>query len=270
MLTIKSGLQWWVPAGVTQPPVRQKEIFETFYALENWSKKILFLRSNVKSLPSKEYIKSVKCTTHKTHYKYYLTDENGKHEEVCHTFFSRCFQISKSRLNRAMKSVVSNESASDWRGKFPTRKTSISDLKFVKRFIRKFPCYHSHYGASKIKRKYLNPSLNIVRLYREYKIVCDFKKKKMVSEWKFREIFNTEFNLTFKPEKTDTCRKCDKFNAVMQSERTHTLKKEMLKQEKKYHLRIKDAIQEQFTDTLNFVRDSSNNAGMFTFDLQRS
>lgn len=158
--------------------IRQKEIFETFYGLENWSKKTLFLRSNVKSLPSKENVKSVKCSAKRTKYKYYLTDKNGKHEEVCHTFFLRCFQISQSKLNNALKSIVTNESATDRRGKFPTRKTKANQLKFVKRFIRKFPRYQSHYGASKTKRKYLNPELNIVRLYREYKLVCQFEKKK--------------------------------------------------------------------------------------------
>lgn len=249
---------------------RQKEIFETFYGLENWSKKVLFLRANVKFPSSKENIYSVKCTAKRNHYKYYLTDKSGKHEEVCHTFFLRCFQISQSKLNRVIRSVVTNESASDRRGKFPTRKTNINDLKFVKRFIRKFPCYQSHYGASKTEKKYLNPNLNIMRLYREYQLVCNFQKKKVVSEWKFRNIFNTKFNLGFKPNKTDTCRKCDKFNAVIQSERTSTLRKELVQQEKKFHLQIDKYIKKNFTDTLNFVRDSSNNAEMFTFDLQRS
>lgn len=251
-------------------PIRQKEIFATYYGLDNWSKKTLYLRSYVKRIPSEDNIKSVKCTAKRTNYKYYLTDGNGKHEEVCHTFFLRCFQIPRTTLANAIKSMVTNESATDRRGKFPTRKTKPRDLKFVKRFIRKFPCYRSHYGASKTTRKYLNPSLNISRLYREYKIVCQFEKRKIVSEWKFRDVFNTDFNLGFKPRKTDTCRKCDKFNAGIQSERTHTLKKDLLQHEKEFHLQIKDAIQNKFIETLNFVRAPSNNAEMFTFDLQRS
>lgn len=156
------------------------------------------------------------------------------------------------------------------RGSFPTRKTSISDFNSVKRFIRRLPAYHSHYGATKSGKKFLNPNLTIIRLYREYKIVCKFKKKKPVSQWKFREIFNTKFNLGFKPKKTDTCRRCDKWNAVIGSEKANTLRKELLKQQKNNHIQINDRIQKEFKETVQFVRDNSNKAEMFTFDLQRA
>lgn len=249
---------------------RQKDIFETFYSLENWSKKRLYLRSLIKSLPQTENLKSVQCIAKKTNHKYYLTNNNGEHEEVCYRFFLNCFQVSSSTLNRVIKSAVTNESASDLRGKYPTRKTSKRDLNVVEKFIRKFPSYYSHYGATKSTKKFLNPNLNILRLYREYQLVCNFKKKIPISKWKFREIFNTKFNLSFKPMKTDTCRKCDKFNAAIESERTHTLKREVLQQQKDNHIQIKDRLAETFNDTVKFVRDVSNNVEMFTFDLQRA
>lgn len=249
---------------------RQKEMFDTYYGLENWSKKRLYLRSFIKTLPAKENLNSVKCTTKKTHHKYYLTNSNSEHKEVCHRFILNCFQISNTSLNRAANSATTNEPAKDTRGEKFNRKTNEHDLQFVTQFIRKFPCYYSHYGAKKSGKKFLNPNLNIIRLYREYRIVCEFKKKKAVSEWKFRDVFNTKFNLGFKPKKTDTCRKCDKFNAAIESERTHTLKKELLREQKKNHIQIKERLEEKFKDAVKFVRDDSNNAEMFTFDLQRA
>lgn len=62
--------------------VRQKEVFETFYNLENFSKKTLYLRSFVKTQPYKEDLKSVKCTSKRASHKYYLTDNKGEHQEV--------------------------------------------------------------------------------------------------------------------------------------------------------------------------------------------
>lgn len=43
--------------------------------------------------------------------------------------------------------------------------------------------------------------MNIRRMYKEYSIVCEFKRKKVLSEWKSQHIFNTEFNLGFHPKK---------------------------------------------------------------------
>lgn len=243
---------------------RQKQIFNTFYGLENWSKKILYLRSIVKILPANDNLNSVKCIAKENRHKYYLTNSNGVHEEVCHRFFLNCLQVSKSSLNRSINSAITNELANEKRGKCCNRKTDERDLNFVMKFIRRFPCYRSHYAATKSGIKFLNPHLNIVRLYREYKIVCEFNKRKAVSEWKFRHVFNTKFNLGFKPIKTDTCRTCDKLNAAIGSERTHTLKREF------NHKQITECLGKNFNDTKNFVRDLSNNTEMFTFDLQRA
>lgn len=158
--------------------IRQKQIFDTFYSLENWSKKTLYLRSLVQSLPRKENLHSVKCNTKKSKYKYFFTNESGEQVNVCYRFFLQCLQVSSSSLNRAIKSVVSNETATEKRGQFPTKKTREKDLLFVKKFIEKFPCYYSHYGATKSDKKYLNPNLNIRRLYKEYCLICIFRKKK--------------------------------------------------------------------------------------------
>lgn len=141
--------------------IRQKQIFESFYGLENWSKKTLYLRSVVKKLPDKVNINSVKCISKKTKYKYFLINSSGEHEEVCHIFFLQCLQVPSSSVYRAIKSAVTNELANESRGKFHSKKSRKGDLKFLKKIIRKFPCYSSHYGSSQSKKKYLNPNMNI-------------------------------------------------------------------------------------------------------------
>lgn len=181
--------------------IRQKEIFEVFYGLRNRSEKTLYLRSLVKSVPSKDDFRSVKCAARRAKHMYFFTNTTGEHEEVCHRFFLKCLQVSRSTLNRAIKSVIKNESSKEVRGQFPTRKTKERDLKFLKNFIRKFPCYSSHYGALQSNKKYLNPNLNIKRIYKEYCLVCQLRKKVIVSFWKFRHVFNTSFNLAFQPKK---------------------------------------------------------------------
>lgn len=244
---------------------RQKAIFEAFYTLENWSKKRLFLRSLIKNRPSKGNFNPV-TTRKRTIYDYWLTDSCGNQMKVCFGFFSKCIQVSKDCIYRAIKTVISNETASDPRGRNSTRKTCQRDITFLKNFIKKFPSYHSHYGRSESDKKYLSPSLNIKRLYREYSIVCEFKKRKTLSEWKFRHIFNTEFNLGFRPKKVDTCRVCDKFEALIQSETTNTKENDRLLKQKEHHLRLVKYTK----DTFKEAKDNANKVEVLTFDLQRA
>lgn len=251
-------------------PFRQKQIFQIFYELKNWSQKTLYLRSIVKRLPPKDDSRSVKCVTKKASYKYFLINTNGEHEEVCYKFFLNCLQISSSSTYRAIRSMTTNESAVERRGGFPTKKTKESDLSFVKKFIKRFPSFSSHYGASRSNKRYLNPNMNIKRMYREYRIVCEFKKKQILSEWKFRHVFNTCFNLAFHPKRVDTCRKCDKFKTEIQSQRTSTVKKVCLMQQRNEHWQIVRETKKTFNATKNRARDKNNNVEMFVFDLQRA
>lgn len=248
---------------------RQKTIFETFYSLDNLTKKRLFLRSVVKIRPEKENLNPTTKNKRKK-YEYFLINISGVQENVCFGFFTKCLQISKDVICNAMKSAISNESAIELRGQISKRKTSQRDVKFLKIFIEKFPSYYSHYAASKSDRKYLNPYLNIKRLYKEYVIVCEFKKRRVLTEWKFRNIFNTQFNLGFHPKKADTCRTCDKLEAQIQSERANTLNKDDLLEQKKHHLQMVKFTKENFAQTINDSRDDSNKIEVLTFDLQRA
>lgn len=107
-------------------------------------------------------------------------------------------------------------------------------------------------------------------MFKEYCMVCKFRKRGKVSEWMFRHIFNTSFNLAFHPKKVDTCRRCDEFKAEIDSERTNTVKKLCLMQQRRDHWEIVKNTNKFFNQTRHFLRDEANNIEMFTFDLQRA
>lgn len=50
----------------------------------------------------------------------------------------------------------------------------------------------------------------------------------------YRTVFNTKFNLSFKPPKTDTCTVCDQFDAKL-SVVTDVAEKQELEKQKKDH-----------------------------------
>lgn len=251
---------------ISQP--RQEAIFDTFYSLENRQKKVLYLRSLVKCRSKEENLNPVTAKKRNTR-DYFLSDDLGHQRKVCVSFFKKCMQISGKVIHNAISTSISNQSAAELRGRFSTRKTSESDEHFVERFIKKLPAQRSHYGLSQSKRKYLNPSLNITRLYREYSIVCPFKKRKILSLWKFREVFNTKFNLAFHAKRVDTCRTCDKLEALIQSERSETKYREQLSKQKHHHLQLVQHLKENFKSTIDDAKDSSSNTEVLVFDLQR-
>lgn len=200
---------------------RQEEIFNCFYNLENWTQKTLFLRTLSKTERVKENLNAIiNLKKRNTHTQYYLSDKTEMQQKVCMIFVLNCLQINRSRMFYAINTVTANENAKETRGIFPNRKTNENDIAFVKNFINSLPTYESHYSNKSIhsNKKYLSPFLTIKRIYSEYCLKSKFKRKKPVSQWKFRHIFNTEFNLSFARLKVDTCRKCDMFKAISQSQ----------------------------------------------------
>ena len=82
-------------------------------------------------------------------------------------------------------------------------------------------------------RRYLPEGLNISRLYLLYVewMKIHHKEEPVVSEYIYRRIFNTKFNLSFQKPATDTCKTCDLLNAKLEcadeEEGTMTLKKDL-------------------------------------------
>lgn len=252
---------------------RQKMIFNCFYKLENWTQKILFLRTLSKTIQVKENLDPIiNLKKRNTHTQYYLSDEIGTQHQVCLVFLLNCLQINRSRMFSAINTVKLNENAKDKRGNFPTRKTKENDVLFVKNFINSFPTYESHYSNKNTNsnKKYLSPFLTIKRMYREYCLKCNFQHKKALNETKFRKIFNTEFNLSFARLKVDTCRKCDKFKALSQSQAHGSVLRTNIEQEKNEHLQLVQKTKNEFHETVKHASNPENKTEVYTFDLQRA
>lgn len=152
-------------------------MFDQYYGLRGWSEKALFLRTLVKRDVVKDNLNPIVPRTEFT-YKYFLTDSNGTQERVCLSFLSRCLCISDSTLKRTFKYSDKNPSAKEQWGKFPTKKYKEKDLKFLRKFIRSFPTYDSHYKISASNKQYLSPFLNIRRMYIEYELKCAFNRRR--------------------------------------------------------------------------------------------
>nr|CAI5852576.1 unnamed protein product [Callosobruchus analis] len=120
--------------------------------------------------------------------------------------------------------------------------------------ISKFPAYKSHYSRSHSNKRYLFPDLSIQQMYRLYTDHCKELEER-------RNIFVTEFNISFHPPHNDTCGKCDKLEVL--------IKLAVMKETReKAHLEAaNDAYEEKRKDKDNSKKSELMITAMF--DLQK-
>lgn len=250
----------------------QKEIFNTFYGLESWSEKTLFLNGHIKirevcqrRRPTlRKNIQFKKASTR----SYFLSADPN--QPVCKAFFKKVLQITEGRIEHciAKQTKTPNQSAIDRRGKhFSHRKTSAGAIRNVIEFISSFPQYESHYtrGMFPTVRKYLEPNLNLKILYNEYKKKC----AQPVSMYMFRDTFHRRFNLKFKPPLMDTCDCCNKLQLKIKDPTTRHEQKIKVHEQKTNHLQRVEFISREYKANVDESKISGGTKIVLVFDLEK-
>lgn len=263
------------PIKILVDVIRQKEIFDAYYNDASWSQKTLLIQSSVKTknvqrkrsdifpiMPMKK--RNVTC-------EYNLLDSAGNVQQVCRNFFMNCLQVSMTRIHSALNMAKTNPSARENRGRTaPANKTTEDMKSTVIKFIESIPAYQSHYGRAKSQKKYLHHNLNIVKLYREYKRVMEFRQQNSVSEYVFRGIFNTEFNLSFKRRHSDTCKTCDGFQTSLSSSIVPFDVKDSFVKQRDIHMKLVESTNANFRKDVIDAIGSMAKTVVLTFDLQKT
>ena len=197
----------------------------------------------------------------KVSYKYHLIDGSNNKIQVCRDFFCKTFAVSKKKVYTAMALKIHGVfRGSDMRGKHePVNKTPADTLQFVRSHIESFPKVESHYCRKNSCKEYLDQSLNITKMYQLYTQECGKENKTPVTESRYRNVFCTEYNLSFFKPKKDLCSTCSSFD---------NQNKENISEELQEHLQKKEeARAEKEKDKLMAKESSSHYVG--TFDLQQ-
>ena len=173
--------------------------------------------------------------------KFSFIDINGVRVQVCKITFINTLQISDGRLHRIMVTQRANHGVGqfDRRGKHVKKVIPESQKELVRLHIASIPSEQSHYTRNRTTRKFLSYDLNLAELYRMYTKECKSKNVQPVKEWLYRDIFANEFNLSFKPNRMDTCKKCDVLNNKIMFEENMEAK-HVMEAEKDIHLRKAD------------------------------
>ncbi|KAL2096951.1 hypothetical protein ACEWY4_001597 [Coilia grayii] len=96
-----------------------------------------------------------------------------------------------------------------------------------------------------VEREYLNPDLNLSRMYHLYK---DSHPASTAKFWLYRDIFK-QLNLQFGQPRSDTCAKCDAFFSQLTSATTHSEKAKIAAESELHHRKAESAYSQLQADT---------------------
>ncbi|KAJ8964765.1 hypothetical protein NQ314_004656 [Rhamnusium bicolor] len=125
---------------------------------------------------------------------------------MCKKFFLTTLCISQKPIyNVHLKKDDTGIPHRDLRGTHIKDRTTKQDKDQIRAHIERFPHVESHYCRARSNKKYLDPTLNIQKMYDLYLEECNEQQKEPQKICLYRRIFNYEFNLEFLKPKTDRC-----------------------------------------------------------------
>lgn len=251
--------------------LRQQQIFHDYVA-KRWIDQLRFLR---KIIVANQYHKEninpiIPVKEKKFSYNYFLADDKGQRQEVCHKFVQRLLKISKVKLFRAAKSMITNPNANNRRGNKRLRVISNEDTQYLKGFISSFPQYESKFNISHATTKFLHPRLSLKRVYRLYRKKCIFQDRKPVSLTYFRKIFKREFTLSFFKTKTAVCHQCEANRSDINRAIISARRKAELLQNHEKHTNMMTHTISQHRKTVQTAQCPTENIEVLTFGLGNS
>lgn len=180
-------------------------IFKIYWGFGSYEKQRNFICQHVEKSEVKRQTGSRKHAS----YAYFLQDDN-KQVRVCKRFFLGVLSIGKKTVEVAMKKKNHGMFAgSDLRGKQQSaNKTPDSDVNFIRQHIESFPTVPSHYTRKHSARGYLDSCLTIRKMYQLYEEECKKTNRRVCRFGVYRNIFCTQYNLSFHKPKKDQCTLC--------------------------------------------------------------
>ncbi|KAK0172827.1 hypothetical protein PV328_006098 [Microctonus aethiopoides] len=128
---------------------------------------------------------------------------NGSRTRVCKKFFLNTLDISQKFVDLALQKTTSSGivKGDSRKGHVPGNKIPEEIRNRIRQHIMKFQTLESDYAKEKSSKRYLPSDLSIMKMYQMYTDECvaaNISPAQTGKQWLYREIFTTEFNLSFK------------------------------------------------------------------------
>ena len=137
----------------------------------------------------------------------------AKSNAFARSSFLETLALSEAYVDHALKNSTNGTfTGKERRGRGkPHNKYSEEAVEEVRKHIEAFPAVESHYTRKDSQRQYLQPGLTVKKMHDLYVQQCKEEGRQPVSAKKYRQVFNTEYNLSFHVPKKDQCSMCAAF-----------------------------------------------------------
>lgn len=244
-------------------------IFKSYWELGTHQRQRDFLASCIKKQnPTTRRIKITANNTFKPPRKPNSTYHfliNGEEIRICKIFLLNTLCIGEKTLRNVIDKISDQAmfimSPADNRGKHNNH-SNLSDevVKSVRNHINSIPRTESHYLRANTSREYIDGSLTIAELHRDYKKIQETAGKEFANYDAYYRIFNTDFNLGLFIPRKDQCDECEAYK--------NSNDKEPLTEKYKKHLEEKSLSRLELKHDTEQCKNSDSNNIVAIFDLQ--
>ncbi|CAH0545868.1 unnamed protein product, partial [Brassicogethes aeneus] len=236
------------------------EIKNSYYSLDQNGKYAFLLNMTKKILVKRK--RSSKTNYKSFSFEYYF-QINNEPKRVCKPFFLNTLCISQKPIyNVHLKKSDSGTTQTDKRGKNTKDRINELDKNRIKQHIEAFPCVESYYCRKDSKKKYLDPTLNVQKMYDLYVEKCNNEQIEPKKLSLYRHIFNYNFNLEFLQPKTDRCDVCEDYNLAKKEKRVDDKKES----DYKSHIDKKNWMRQKREN--DKTKNKNPNRAVICFDLE--
>lgn len=218
----------------------RSKIKQSYYSLDQNGKYAFLLNTTNRILVKRK--RSSETSYRSFSFEYYFEVGNEK-IRVCKVFFLNTLCISQKPIyNVHLKKNDLGTPNSDKRGKNTRDRILEKDKDRIRHHIQSFPYVEAHYCRKDSQKKYLDPTLNLQKMYDLYLDMCNADQVPPQKLSLYRKIFNFEVNLEFLQPKTDRCDICEEYNLARKEKRltekrdiaykSHILKKNSMRKER--------------------------------------
>ena len=195
----------------------REKIFHSFWQLADTAKRWQFLSKYA----SKKVTKTHVCSSARKRdfsFVWTLPKPNVGAVRVCKVFFLQTLSVSDKMVSTANDKLntITGVCVNDMRGKHAERKNRISETlkKSARDHIESFKCLPSHYCRKDTSKTYLPANLNLTQMYYMYNKKCTSTNVQPLTLTAYRQIFDTEYNLSFHTPAKDRCDMCAAFDKL--------------------------------------------------------
>ena len=243
---------------------KRREIFDLFWKIADHTRQWEYIAKLV-TLEDKKVSKKGESRRHFSRkYNFFI---EGKNVQVCKKMFLNTHGISEQWVTTALSRIEETSMVKeDSRGKHGNRphKLNKNILNSVRDHIKMFPVVPSHYIRKNSNKKYLEEGLNICKMHRLYLAYMQENNsgQQVATLRQYRDIFNTEFNISFFKPKKDQCDRCVVYAVATNKEKME------LETEYQQHIQNKKIVRDlKDYDKLQAVEDKT--LCVACFDLQK-